>query len=275
MPDLSRVARALPVLVAAMLAMAPAQAEPPEALAGPAPHCSIAASNAPLARAFARTALRLQRGQPVTLVAIGSSSTAGAGATSEAASYPSRLEALLKQRFPGREVRVLNRGVNGEEAADMLARFDRDVIAEHPDLVLWQVGTNTVLRHPSIGATAALIRSGIARLKAVAADVVLIDPQYAPTVIARPAAGHMVDLIAAEAATGGAGVFHRFALMRDWHETQRLPFAAFIIPDGLHMNDWAYDCVARNLAAAIIAAGGGQSVAAVAPAMSTAAAPGR
>jgi acyl-CoA thioesterase I len=269
MPDFSRFARALPVLVAAALAVAPAQAEPPDAFVGPAPQCSIATSDAPAARAFSRTALRLQRGQPVTIVAIGSSSTAGAGASSEAASYPGRLEALLKQRFPGRAVRVLNRGVNGEEAADMLARFDRDVIAEHPDLVLWQVGTNTVLRHPSIGATAALIRSGIARLKAVA-DVVLIDPQYAPKVIARPAASHMVDLIAAEAQSGGAGVFHRFALMRDWHETQRLPFAAFIIPDGLHMNDWAYDCVARNLAAAIIAAGSGQSVASAAPAAAAA-----
>ena len=34
----------------------------------------------------------------------------------------------------------------GEEAADMLARFETGVIAEHPHLVLWQVGTNSVLR---------------------------------------------------------------------------------------------------------------------------------
>ena len=273
MPDLSRFACALPVLLTVVLAVAPARAEPPDAFVGPAPQCSIAASDAPLPRAFARTALRLQSGQPLTIVAIGSSSTAGAGASSEAASYPSRLEALLKQRYPGGAVRVLNRGVNGEEAADMLARFDRDVLAEHPDLVLWQVGTNTVLRHPSTGATAALIRSGLARLKAVA-DVVLIDPQYAPKVIARPAASHMVDLIAAEAESGGAGLFHRFALMRDWYETQHLPFSAFIVPDGLHMNDWAYDCVARNLAAAIVGAAAGQSVASVAPAMTPAAVAG-
>ena len=53
------------------------------------------------------------------------------------------------QHFPGHDLTVLNRGVNGEEAADMLARFETDVIAEKPDLVLWQVGTNSVLRdHP-------------------------------------------------------------------------------------------------------------------------------
>src|SRR5688572_31610167 len=56
------------------------------------------------------------------------------------------LEAMLERRFAGVEIRVLNRGVGGEEEADMLTRFDRDVIAEKPDLVLWQVGSNAVMR---------------------------------------------------------------------------------------------------------------------------------
>ena len=64
-------------------------------------------------------------------------------------SYPSRLAVELKALFPRVAITVLNRGVSGETARDMLARFDRDVIAEKPDLVLWQVGTNSVLRdHP-------------------------------------------------------------------------------------------------------------------------------
>ena len=54
---------------------------------------------------------------------------------------------------------MLNRGVDGEEAPQMLARFETDVIEEAPDLVLWQVGTNSVLRdHPVAEAT--LIRQG-------------------------------------------------------------------------------------------------------------------
>ena len=70
----------------------------------------------------------------------------GAGASSPAASYPSRLEVELKAAFPDAHITVLNRGVNGEDAADMLARFDKAVFAEQPDLVIWQVGTNSVLR---------------------------------------------------------------------------------------------------------------------------------
>ena len=39
--------------------------------------------------------------------------------------------------------------------------------------------------------------------------------------------------------------------MRDWHDVEHMPFEAFVAPDGLHMNDWSYACVAKLLAAAI------------------------
>jgi len=203
---------------------------------------------------FARTAARLAERKPVTIVAIGSSSTYGMGASSSAAAYPARLEALLKERFAGTAIKVLNRGVNGEDAAEMLVRFDRDVIEAKPDLILWQVGTNTVLRSPEVAGQASLIRLGIERLKTTGADVVLIDPQYVPAVLAKPQARRMVELIRAEAHEEGAGVLRRFALMRSWYESRHMSFAAFVSPDGLHLNDWSYDCIARQLAGAIGAA---------------------
>jgi lysophospholipase L1-like esterase len=212
------------------------------------------ASGLRLDQTLTRTRFQLIRGQALTIVAIGSSSTWGAGASSAAASYPSRLEALLGARFPTIAIRVLNRGVGGEEEADMLARFERDVIAEKPDLILWQVGSNAIVRNREPVTEAVLIRDGIARLKASGADVVLIDPQYTTAVLARPVAVPIVDMIAAEASAQGVATFRRFALMKDWHENQRIPFEAFSIEDGFHMNDWGYDCFARNLSAAIIAA---------------------
>jgi acyl-CoA thioesterase-1 len=199
-----------------------------------------------------RTRFQLTHGRTLRIVAIGSSSTWGAGASSAAASYPSRLEALLGVRFPAIAIRVLNRGVGGEEEADMLARFDRDVIAEKPDLVLWQVGSNAIVRNQDPAAEAVLIRDGIARLKRTGADVVLIDPQYTAAIVAQPVARPIVDMIASEASAQGAATFRRFALMQDWHESQGIPFEAFSIEDGFHMNDWGYDCFARNLSAAII-----------------------
>jgi acyl-CoA thioesterase-1 len=222
-----------------------------QAAARKAPECTVSASAFTAGHWFARTASRLERGQPVTIVAVGSSSTFGAGASSSAASYPSRLEALLRSRFPNASIKVLNRGVNGEEAAEMLARFDRDVVAAKPDLVLWQVGTNAVLNNAVVSSQAALIRKGIEQLKAIKADVLLIDPQYAPAVIARPQAQRMVDLIGFEANEEKAGVLRRFALMRNWYEVGHMRFGDFVSPDGLHMNDWGYDCIARQLAGAI------------------------
>jgi acyl-CoA thioesterase-1 len=247
----SIVSRTSSAVVFLALSTVVAAAGEPQAAARKAPQCAVSASAFTAGHWFARTASRLERGQPVTIVAVGSSSTFGAGASSSAASYPSRLEALLRSRFPNASIKVLNRGVNGEEAAEMLARFDRDVLAAKPDLVLWQVGTNAVLRNPVVTGQATLIRRGIERLKASNADVVLIDPQYAPMVIARPQAQRMVDLIGFEANEEKAGVLRRFALMRNWHEVGHMRFGDFVSPDGLHMNDWGYDCIARHLAGAI------------------------
>src|SRR6185312_1463932 len=114
--------------------------------ANTAPACNGPTGFTRLQEPLLRTSLALTAGDPLVIVAIGSSSTAGVGASSPAASYPSQLEADLRARFPGVPITVLNRGIGGEEAPQMLARFDRDVIAEKPDLVLWQVGTNGVLR---------------------------------------------------------------------------------------------------------------------------------
>ena len=79
---------------------------------------------------------------------------------------------------------VLNKGVGGEEAPQMAARFDADVIEESPDLVLWQVGSNSVLRdHPTPGE---ILRQGVEKLKNSGAEMILVNPQYAPKIIAKP-----------------------------------------------------------------------------------------
>jgi lysophospholipase L1-like esterase len=213
------------------------------------PACEVTAERARLSAPLVRTARKLAKRQPITVVALGSSSTYGFGASTPAASYPSRLAEDLVHRLPGRTITVLNRGHNNEEAPQMLARLDRDVIAEHPDLVLWQVGTNALLwKMPLQSET---LRQGLARMKAAEADVVLIDPQFAPQVIPVPAAEHMVSFIAATARAEHVGLFRRYALMRHWHEVEHLPLQAILSADGLHLNDWSYACFGKWVGAAI------------------------
>jgi lysophospholipase L1-like esterase len=213
--------------------------------------CGAPAALTHLDRPLLHTMRYLASGAPLTIVAIGSSSTAGAGATSTAASYPSQLAADLRERFPGHDITVLNRGVNGEETDNMMARFALDVIAARPQLVIWQVGTNSVLRDRSLQQHAELLHDGIQQLKAINADVVLMDLQYAPAVIAKSETDDMVEQIALAAKAENVDLFERFAIMRNWSEVQHLSFDTFVSPDRLHMNDWAYGCVAKLLTGAI------------------------
>jgi hypothetical protein len=136
----------------------------------------------------------------------------------------------------------------------MLARFDDSVIAEKPDLVLWQVGSNAVLRDHPIAPANALIREGVQRLKHAGADVVLINPQFAPKIIGKPDLDGMIKVIDIAAKESHVGVFHRFSVMRHWYESEHMSFEAFLSPDELHMNDWSYACVAKLLAGAIVEA---------------------
>jgi lysophospholipase L1-like esterase len=198
-----------------------------------------------------RAALRVSAGTPLVIVALGSSSTAGAGASSTDAAYPSRLAAELRGRCGSGPIRVLNRGINGEDVREMLARFDADVILHNPDLVIWQLGTNWLLQEESPTVFETLVRDGINRLATIKADIVLIDPQFAPQVIAKPGLPALVRLLSDIGEEFGINVFRRCEIMRYWREVAGIPFDTFVTEDELHMNDWGYDCMARLLATAI------------------------
>jgi lysophospholipase L1-like esterase len=234
-------------LLLAFAACAPAQAES----AAPPPACNAPADLIRLANPLGRTGQRIALGGPLTIVAIGSSSTFGAGASSAAMSYPSRLAVELKALFPNIAVEVHNHGINGETAPDMVARFNRDVFAHNPDLVLWQVGSNSVLRGLPVDGASVPLREGLQRLRAADTDVVLINPQYAPKVIGKHDAESMIDLISATAKETNVDLFQRYDVMRHWRLTEGIPFSAFLSKDELHMNDWSYGCLAKLLARAI------------------------
>lgn len=197
---------------------------------------------------------KLVAGQPVVIVAFGSSSTAGYGASSPDFNYPNRLAAQLRRQYPTANITVINAGVGGEDAPEMMKRLQTQVIDVHPDLVIWQVGTNAVLRNLDPGETARIVEDGITRIQAAGdADIVLVDPQYSPRVTERPeSASKMVKLLGKVAELRHVGIFPRFEVMRDWHEKQSLPVESFVIADGLHMNDWGYACFAQLLGDDII-----------------------
>src|SRR5215472_7143720 len=176
--------------------------------------CAVPAELALSGGALPHTAARFAGGGMLTIVALGSSSTEGVGASRPELTYPRRLAAILQEYLPKTPIRVINRGVSGEMAEQMAARIDRDVVTEKPDLVIWQLGSNTVLRDGDIAAEIEILRRGIARLKAAGTDVMLMDLQYAPAMLAHPGYREMLYALAAVAHSDDTAIIHRFAIMR-------------------------------------------------------------
>ena len=246
-----RTARALRAAAAALPLFAAAAPGGAGHLAAP---CTAPPATVQLGVALPNTARAIRRGGEVVIVAIGSSSTQGVGASDRDHTYPAVLAAELRRRWPRVNVRVINKGVGGETADQMLARFERDVLPYRPQLVIWQMGSNRLLRGGTGAALAETVRTGVARLKAAHSDIVLMDPQYAPRVLARPLHRRIVDIIGAVADDLKIAVFHRFAVMRHWVASGAHRMEDLISTDRLHMNDVSYGCVARLLAQSLDAA---------------------
>jgi hypothetical protein len=196
---------------------------------------------------------------PVRIVAMGSSSTAGRG---DVVPYPHRLEMYLRvrfgeERFPNLNIDVLNRGKGGQEAIEELPRFDSDIFAESPALLIWQVGTNAVFHNYDLGKVAAAIAKGLDLLRGKPMDVVLIDPQYTTAMLLddkAEASERMVSLIAAAANKAKVNLFRRWALMRHWHVHNNIGLHRMhdpSDPDKLHQSDWSTRRVAQALCEAI------------------------
>ena len=237
-------ARLSVTLVAVLLlcAAAPAAAVPP------ALRCSAPEAVTRFTVPLPNTARAIRHGKALTIVAIGSSSTEGVGASDQAHTYPARLAEELRHRWPNLAVTVVNRGIGGETAPQMLARFPRDVLPYHPQLVIWQTGTNHALASEDVQSYEKTVREGIAQLKAAHMDVILMDPQYAPRVLGRPLHKAIIDTIGGVANDLKVAVFRRFAVMRHWVTSGQYKMEHIIARDQLHMNDASYNCIARLLA---------------------------
>lgn len=238
-------------LFAAILAgSAPAGAEPRTAAGARATACPAVPADA-LSLPASRAALR--EGRPLTILAFGSSSTEGSGASTPEATYPARLEARLRAVLPRVRLVVLNRGKGGQEVTEMLVRLEADVLAASPTLVIWQAGANAALRGMDPEAFRTSMALGLARLRATGADVVLMDSQRAPRILAVPNHARYDAVLHDLAAAQHLPLFSRGHLMRRW-EAAGAPPADMIGADGLHHNDRGYDCLAAALAGSITAA---------------------
>jgi acyl-CoA thioesterase-1 len=198
-------------------------------------------------------ALRAARA-PLRIVAFGSSSTEGVGASKPSASYPAQLQTVLTGLLPkSSRPEVINLGIGGEDIDDMIARLQTDVLAKKPDMVIWQIGSNDPMRAVPLDRFEDETRDGIAKIRAAGVDVMLMEPQWCPKLEGTPGANLFRDKVREIGVALDVPVIRRADLMHRWIDEGRLTQAEMIADDGLHMRDGGYALLARDVAAEILA----------------------
>ncbi|WP_395665352.1 SGNH/GDSL hydrolase family protein [Methylocella sp.] len=241
-----------PELAAPQTPLAPQTGLAPPQPAPPAlsPACEVPSADLAAPTALPNFAAALQKRQRVTILAIGSSSTSGTGASSAARSYPSQLEPILETALKGEDVVIVNRGLPGEVADSAADRIRSEVALARPDLVLWQLGTNDALARVSARDFEATVRETVRWLKDAGIDVVLIGLQYSPRLARDPAYGEIREALRRIALEENVLYVSRYDAMR--FIAQRREGQPMMATDGFHLNDLGYHCMAEHVAHALI-----------------------
>ncbi len=215
--------------------------------------CRAGAAEQPFLPRLSAARRALQETGKLTIVALGSSTTAGAGASQADRSYPAVLEAELKRRLPEQEIKVANKGIGGQTAYEMLARMDDDVLEEKPSLVIWQTAVNDAIRDVGEAKLAKVLRKGARKAESAGIDMVLMDLQWLPREERYPKYDEYRAVLLKTAGELGVPVFPRYAMMKGWAKSKRFTEEELVGMDGLHMVDVSYRCLAIRIADGIVA----------------------
>jgi acyl-CoA thioesterase I len=183
------------------------------------------------------------------VIAVGSSSTYGIGASSRSKTYPAQLEALLRERLPNIDVNVLNLGVSGETSASAAHRISAEIMQLDPGLVIWQAGSIDGITKTPIGEFENTIRQTLRLLKARKIDTVLIDGQWTPELDKSSHYKATNSALARIGAEEGVPLVSRYAHMQLVGHSVGVDH---LLSDGFHLNDQGYRDMAKQIASEIV-----------------------
>jgi hypothetical protein len=186
--------------------------------------------------------------RPLNIVVIGGASTVGNGPE---ASYPFFLEAALRQRHPDTPINVINRGVAGQTAEQMTARFPKDVYPNQPGLMIWEAGTVDAVRSENIDAFVSTLSDGIEAVRARDVPVMLIDMQYNSSTVSVINFEPYLNALHQTAQLQDVFLFSRFDLMKYWSEAGAFDFINVPREKRNTLAREFYECLGERLADAI------------------------
>jgi acyl-CoA thioesterase-1 len=185
--------------------------------------------------------------RPLRVLAIGSSSTLGVGASAPTNAYPAQLAVDLSSQW-GIAAEVRNAGVGGEVSSATLTRLRGELASRLPDLVIWQVGTNDAVAGVDAADFRANLEAGVAAARAQRVPMILVDPQFYFGIKDLARYKEFVAIVGDVGARMHVPVFSRFAMMQAWGAKSPAALSAALARDGFHMDDEGYACFARALA---------------------------
>lgn len=222
-----------------------------EAVAAGSARCQVANPTRGFSQELTAARAAFREGRTLTIVALGSSSTLGVGASTPEASYPAVLQTELARLLPGHDIKVVNQGVAGNSALQMFHRMDEDVLSEEPALVVWQTGVSEAINDIGIDKFKRILRKGIAKLREAGVDVVLMDHQPLPRAERYPMYQDYLAALREVAAETDTPVFRRFDVMTELLGDGRLRQDEVFAADSQHMVDGGYYCIGMALARSI------------------------
>lgn len=242
----------LPSAVVAMLLSVAAAAEPA------ADRCAVPDDFTYSDVALPRVSAALAEKSAITVVVVGTASTAGAGVSKPGQTYPARLGEELTRLMPKARFVVIVKAKRGQRARDQVATLAREVIGSRPTLVIWQTGTVDAVRTVDPSEFGDALLDGIDLLHGNGADVILMDMQYSPQTAAVINFLPYIDYMRRIAASRKVIVFDRYDIMQYWVGEGAIGFAASSKTKQAADAEFVHGCLARLLALTIDAAVGGR-----------------
>ena len=195
-----------------------------------------------------KVAEAVKKGQPVTILVVGSRSSSIPSA--EASAYPARLQAALKERLPQVPINLsveLQSAKTSEETAATLVKL---VEAKRPTLVVWQTGTVDAMRSVDPDDFRGAVDEGVGALQKAGSDVVLMNLQYSPRTETMISAPPYLDNMRVVAQEHEVPLFDRFAIMRHWNDAG--DFDLFSTAHGIDLAKRVHDCLGRALSKFVV-----------------------
>jgi hypothetical protein len=232
-------------LLAGFLAAVPARAEDAPQSCGEVPAYLLTSDSA-----LPKVADAVKSGRTLDILVLGSRSSTIT--TSEASAYPSRLQAVLREKLPAITVNVSVELQAKKTAEEIAAGLVKLMEGKRPTLVIWQTGTVDAMRSVDPDDFRSAVDEGVAALQNTGADVILMNLQYSPRTETMTSAPPYLDNMRVVAQQHDVPLFDRFAIMRQWNDSG--DFDLFSASHGLDLAKRVHDCLARALSTFVIEA---------------------